>query len=151
MKHEQQRVLQLIYNFFHGSGGVWPSLRDLQRALRRRGGNDVEAIRIVQHIPARLLKPLRSPDGCQTPNGELVLTAEGVKRCAGSSEDIANLVIAVKWLARRAERSDLSDQQSGHRVPFTTHQLAEALSLSLESDGNAISRVVAILQAEGWI
>jgi hypothetical protein len=48
----RQRVLQLIYDPFYGSGGTWPVLGDLQRALNRQGDSNVDATRIVQRIPA---------------------------------------------------------------------------------------------------
>ena len=146
----RQRVLQLIYDLFYGSGGTWPVLGDLQRALNRQGDSEVDATRILQRIPAKLLKPLSSADGYPAPSEKVILTAEGIERCTGSAEDIANLVIAVKWLARLAERSGSGDY--GERgMRFTTHQLAEAVSLSPESDQNSVSRLVEILLAEGWV
>lgn len=145
-----QQVLQLVYDLFYGSGGTWPVLGDLQRALNHQGNSGMDAARIVQRIPATLLKPLSSTDGYPAPSERVILMAEGIERCAGSAEDITNLVIAVKWLARLAERSDSGDY--GERgMRFTTHQLAEAVSLSLESDSNSVSRLVAILLAEGWV
>jgi hypothetical protein len=145
-----QQVLQLVYDLFYGSGGTWPVLGDLQRMLNHQGNSDVDAAWIVQRIPATLLKPLSSTDGYPAPSEKVVLTAEGIERCMGSAEDIANLVIAVKWLARLAERSD-SGEYSKRGMRFTTHQLAEAVSLSLESDPNSVGRLVAILLAEGWV
>jgi hypothetical protein len=145
----KQQVLQLVYDLFYGSGGTWPALGDLQQKLNRRK-NVVHAARVVQRIPATLLKPLNRTDGYITPCEKVILTAEGIERCAGSAEDIANLVIAVKWLARMAERSD-SDDRGERGMRFATHQLAEAVSLCLESDQNSINRLVAILLAEGWV
>jgi hypothetical protein len=145
-----QQVLQLVYDLFCGGGGTWPVLGDLQRALDRRGSSGVDAARIVQRIPATLLKPLSSTGSYPVPSEKVILTAEGIECCEGSAEDIANLVIAVRWLARLAERSDSGDY--GERgMRFTTRQLAEAVSLSLESDLNSVSRLVAILLAEGWV
>jgi hypothetical protein len=145
-----QQVLQLVYDLFYGSGGTWPVLGDIQRALNRQGNRGVDAARIMQRIPATLLKPLSNTGGYPAPSEKVILTAEGIERCARSAEDIANLVIAVKWLARLAERSDSGDY--GERgMRFTTHQLAEAVSLSPESDLNTVSRLVAILLAEGWV
>jgi hypothetical protein len=145
-----QQVLQLVYDLFCGSGGTWPVLGDLQRALNRQDNSGVDAARIVQRIPATLLKPLSSTDGYPAPSEKVILTAEGIERCAGSAEDIANLVIAIKWLARLADRSGSGDY-SEPGVRFTTHQLAEAVSLSLESDPDSVNRLVAILLAEGWV
>jgi hypothetical protein len=147
---KRRQVLQLVYDLFYGAGGTWPVLGDLQIALNREGNSGVDAARIVQRIPATLLKPLSSASGYPAPSEKVVLTAEGIERCEGSGEDIANLVIATKWLARQAERPESKDY--GERgIRFTTHQLAEAVSLSLESDPNSVSRLVAILLAEGWV
>jgi len=96
------------------------------------------------------LKPLSSTDGYPGPSEKVILTAEGIERCAGSAEDIVNLVIAIKWLARLAERPR-SGNYGKRGMRFTTHQLAEAVSLSLESDLNSVNRLVAILLAEGWV
>lgn len=145
-----RQVLQLVYDLFYGNGGTWPSLGDLQRALNRQGKSSVDAARIVQRIPMTLLKPLSSAAGYPAPSERVILTAEGIERCTGSAEDIANLVIAVKWLARLAERCDSEDY--GERgMRFAAHQLAEAVSLSLESDRDSVNRLVAILLAEGWV
>jgi hypothetical protein len=145
-----QQFLQLVYDLFYGSGGTWPVLGDLQRALNRQGNSDMDAALLVQRIPASLLKPLSSRDGYPAPSEKVVLTGEGIERCAGSAEDIANLVIAVRWLARLAERSDSEDyDERGMR--FTAHQLAEAVPLSVESDPNSVSRLLAILLEEGWV
>jgi len=146
-----QQVLELIYGLFYGSGGIWPTLGDLQRALNRRGNSGVDAVHLVQHIPAMLLKPVPCANAYPAPTEKLILTVEGIERCAGSGQDIENFIIAVKWLARRAERSDVSGDQGELGVRFTTCQLAEAVSLSLDADQDAVSRVVAILQSEGWV
>jgi hypothetical protein len=151
LKSETQRVLQLIYDLFYGSGGVWPELRDLQRALNRQCHSGVDAGRIVRCIPATLLKPPRSVEDYPAHSERLILTAEGIERCAGSSEDVTNLVIAVKWLARLVGRSDSSSARGERGVPFTTRQLAEAVSLPLESDSGSINRLLAILEVEGWV
>lgn len=144
-----QKVLQLVYDLFCNNGGTWPTLGDLQRTLNRQRSSEDAAL-IVRSIPATLLKPLRSTDGYPAPSEMIILTAEGIERCKGSAEDIDNLVIAVKWLARLVERSDSNDYaKSGMR--FTAQQLAEAVALSLESDRNSMSRLVAILMAEGWV
>jgi hypothetical protein len=146
----QQQVLQHVYDLFYGSGGTWPALGDLQRALNRQGNRGVDAAEIVQRTPTTLLKPLISTDGYPAPSERVILTAEGIVRCAGSAEDITNFVIAVRWLARLAERSD-SESYDQRGIRFTTHQLAEAVSLSLESDPNSVNRLVAILLSEGWV
>jgi len=145
-----QQVLQLVYNLFYESGGTWPALGDLQRALNRQGNGSEDAALIVQRIPAALLKPLRTTDGYPAPSEKVILTAEGIERCAGSAEDIDNLVIAMKWLARLMERPESKDHGE-YGMRFTTDQLAEAVALSVESDPHSISRLVAILLAEGWV
>ena len=104
----------------------------------------------MQRIPATLLKPLDNTGGYPVPSEKVILTAEGIERCAGSAEDVSNLVIAVKWLARVVDRSD-SEEYDECGVRFTIHQLAEAVSLSLESDPKSVNRLVAILLAEGWV
>jgi hypothetical protein len=146
-----QRVLQLIYDFFYGSGGIWPTLADLQQALNRQGGSKVDAARVIRHVPATLLRPLNNSDSYPSATNKLILTAEGVNRCAGSDKDIANFLKAVAWLASRVAQSTSADNQDEHAMPFTTRQLAEAVPLSLNSDPNSIRRLVAILQAEGWV
>jgi hypothetical protein len=148
LKAETRQVLQAIYDLFYGSEGAWPRLGDLQLELSRRYNRKVDAARIVRRIPATLLKPLRYTDDYPAPTERLVLTVEGIARCVGSGEDIENFVTAVRWLARRAERSDSTDPGK-RRIRFTTRQLADAVSLSLEADPEAVHRLVAILQAEG--
>lgn len=149
MKAETQQVLQTTYDLFYGSGGNWPVLGDVQRELNRRNSRSLDAARIVRRIPATLLKPLRSADGYPSPTERLVLTVEGIARCVGSGEDIENFLTAVRWLAKRAARSNTTGQ--GERgIRYTTQQLADAVSLSLEADPKAVNRLIAILQAEGW-
>jgi len=145
------QILQLIYDRFYDDGGVWPTLGYLQRALNRQSANRIDAARIVQRVPAALLKPLPSANGYPAPTERLVLTAEGIERCIGSGEDIENFIAAIKWLVKMAERADLSDDQGEHGLRFTNRQLAEAVSLSSGSDQNAVHRLVAILQSEGWV
>jgi hypothetical protein len=89
--------------------------------------------------------------GYPPPTERLILTAEGIERCTGGSEDIENFLTAVKWLAKRADRSDLSGYQGECGVRFTPSQLAEAISLSLDTDRKAVGRLLAILEAEGWL
>ena len=146
-----QQVLQIVYDRFYNDGGVWPTLGYLERELNRQRGRTVDAVRIVQRIPATLLKPLPSRHHYPAPTERLVLTAEGIERCTGSGEDIENLITAVKWLAKMAERADLSDDQGEPGVRFTIRQLAEAVPLSSDADQNAVNRLVAILQSEGWV
>lgn len=146
-----QRVLQLSYDRFYADGGEWPTFGYLHRALSRQAGTDVDVARIVRQVSPKLLKPLRSTDGYPAPAEKLLLTVEGIKRCRGSEDDIANFVLAVRWLGRRAGRSDLSGEQDERGMRFTTRQLAEAVSLSLGSDRNSVNRLVSILQAEGWV
>ena len=150
-KDMTQRVLQLIYDLFCGSGGMWPTLAHLQRALDRQGNSNVDAARVVERIPARLLKPSGSAAGYPASAGQLTLTVEGIRRCTRSDEDIANFMAAVRWLARRAEHADLAGDASEPGMRFTTLQLAEAVPLSIESDGQSIRRLVAILQVEGLV
>lgn len=146
----RQQVLQLVYDLFYRSGGTWPVLGDLQRALNHQGNSGLDVAWIVQRIPGKLLKPLGSAGDYPAPLEKVVLTAEGIKRCARSGEDIANLLIAVKWLARLAEHPSSGDY--GDRgMRFTAQQLAEAVSLSPESDQNSVRRLVEILLAEGWV
>lgn len=145
-----QQILQLVYDLFYSSGGTWPTLGDLQRALNQRGNYGLDAAWIVQRIPARLLKPSSSSDGYPSPFERVILTAEGIERCFRSGEDIANFVIAVKWLARLAEQPRSRDY-GGRGMRITYQQLAEAVPLSLESDQNSVSRLVEILLTEGWV
>jgi hypothetical protein len=145
-----QIVLQLGYEKFCASGGTWPVLGDVQRDLNRGGNGSADAAQIVQRIPVTFLKPLGITDGYPAPFEEVILTAEGIERCVGSAEDIDNLVIAVKWLARRAERTIRKDY-SQHGMRFTVDQLADAVSLSLRSDENCVNRLLSILLAEGWV
>ena len=146
-----QQVLQIVFDRFYGDGGTWPALGYVQRTLNRQSGSRVDAVRIVQRIPGTLLKPLPITAGYPRPTEKLILTAEGIECCTGSSEDIENFLTAVKWLAKRADRSDLSGNQGERGVRFTPSQLAEAVSLSLDTDQKAVSRLLAILEAEGWL
>jgi hypothetical protein len=78
-----QQVLQLVYDLFYGTGGTWPGLGDLQRALNRQGNSGVGAARIVQRIPATLLKPLSSTDGYLAPSEKPAARRVGVPgKCA---------------------------------------------------------------------
>lgn len=142
-------ILQLVYDLFYDAGGIWPPLADLQQALNRLGYDKVVAARIVQQIDAVLLKPLDSSIGYPPPTERLILTAEAIKRCANSAEDIANLLAAVRWLGRRMEQLHSTANQNERGMRFTTQQLAEAVPVDLNSA--ALRRLVAILQAEGWI
>jgi hypothetical protein len=148
-RHMTQQVLQIVYDRFCSDGGVWPTLGCLQRELNRQSGNTVDAVRILQGIPASLLNSLPGTHHYPAPIERLVLTAEGIARCTGSGEDIENLVTAVKWSAKNLERADLSHVQGALGVRFTIRQLAEAVSLSPDSDQDAVSRLVVILQSEG--
>ena len=145
-----QRVLQLVYDLFCSGGGTWPTLGDLQRALSRQVNGTVDAVLVLQRIPVKLLKPFSGANGYPDPSERVILTAEGIERCRGSAEDIANFVIAVKWLARTAERQAVGEG-SDHGLPFTTRELAEAVSLSMESDLVSVNRLIAILLAEGLV
>lgn len=145
-KYMMKRILQLIYDLFYGSGGVWPTLADLQRELDRQDYGTVVAARIVQQIDAALLKPISGSNGYPRPTEPLILTAAAIKRCSGSAEDIAHLLTALRWLGRRAEQSDTAND---HGMRFTTRQLAEAVPVDLGSD--ALYRLLAILEAEGWV
>lgn len=145
----RQRVLQLVYDLFCDSGGTWPMLCDLQRALNRQVNGNMDAVLALRRIPATLLKPISSEVGYPNPSERVVLTAEGIERCKGSAEDIANFVIAVKWLARMGERKAIEEGRDGLRP--TIGELAEAVSLSLESDSTSVNKLVEILVAEGLV
>jgi hypothetical protein len=151
LRNDARQALQLVYDDFYDSGGVWPTLGDIQRTLNRESVDRVNALRIVRRIPPRLLKPLPGEDPYPALSERLVLTAEGIKRCKGSSEDVENFMTAIKWLAKMAGRAELSNGQGGIGVRFTTRQLAEAVSLPLDADRIAVSRLVAILHSEGWV
>jgi hypothetical protein len=141
-------ILQLVYDLFYDAEGIWPTVADLQQVLNRRGYSKVDAARIVQQIDATMLKPLDSSTSYPLPITKLILTAEAIKRCTNSAEDIANLLAALKWLGRRMEQLHSTADQSERGMRFTTQQLAEALPVDLHSA--ALHRLVAILQAEGW-
>jgi len=141
-------ILQLVYDLFYGAEGIWPTIADLQQALDRCGHGDVVAVRIVRQIDAALLKPLDTVNGYPPSLQQLTLTAESIKRCTNSAEDIANLLAAVRWLGRRMELLQATANQSERGMRFTIQQLAEAVPLDLHSA--ALRRLVAILQAEGW-
>jgi hypothetical protein len=106
--NRNQKVLQLIYDLFCGSGGIWPTLRELQRALKRQGHRNVDAFEVVQRIPATLLKPLPNANTYPAPTEKLILSIEGIERCAGSGEDIENFLITLKLLVRWTDRFDLT-------------------------------------------
>ncbi len=142
-------ILQLVYKLFRHAEGIWPTIADLQQALNDAGYYEVDAVRIVQQIDVTLLKPMDTPSGFPLPMTRLTLTAEAIKRCANSAEDIANLLTALKWLSRRMEQLHSAADQSERGMRFTIQQLAEAVPLDLHSA--ALRRLVAILQAEGWI
>jgi hypothetical protein len=151
LTRKTQQVLQLTYDLFYGNGGIWPSLGELQHALNRQSSKHVDASHIARRIPSKLMHPIHGSNGYYASNIKLILTADGIKCCTGSHEDIANLVTAAKWLGRRAERAGLPSDPGECGICFTAHQLAAAVSLSPESDEAAIGRLVAILQAEGWV
>lgn len=141
-------ILQLVYDLFRDAEGRWPTIADLQQELNRRGHNKVDAARIVRQIDAALLKPLNMVIGYPPSLQQLTLTAEAIKRCSNSAEDIANLLTAMRWLARRMEQLQEGVSQSEYGMRFTTQQLAEGVPLDLHSA--ALKRLVAILQTEGW-
>jgi hypothetical protein len=97
-----------------------------------------------------LLKSFSSSVGYPALTEKVVLTFAGMERCSGSGEDIENTLTAVKLLSRRAEHADPSDEEEPG-VRFTISQLIDAVSLSLDSDQAAVSRLLAILESEGWI
>lgn len=142
-------MLQIVYDLFRRTEGIWPTIADLQQELNHRGHDAVVAVRIVRQIDAVLLKPLDFSNGHPAPTEQLILTAEAIKLCANSTEDLANLLVAVKWLARRMEQLQATVNQSEHGMRFTPQQLAEAIPVGLNSA--ALHQLVTILQAEGWI
>jgi hypothetical protein len=146
-----QQALDLIYRLFYDSGGIWPTLRDLQRALKRQGHGNVDAFEIVQHIAAKFLEPLPNANTHPAPTEKLILTIEGIERCAGSGEDIENFLITLKLLVRWTDRPDLAGDPGEGGIRFTAHQLAEAVSLLTDADERAIHRLIAILRAEGLV
>jgi hypothetical protein len=148
---KRQQVLQTVYDRFYGSGGTWPTLGYLQRTLNRQSNSNLDAVQIVQHIPKSLLKVLPPVNGYPAPTTKLILTIEGIERCSGSGEDIRNFIKAVTWLAGRADRFDLSSDQGERGVRFTSRQLAEAVPLSVSKDRKAVSRLLAMLRAEGLL
>lgn len=145
------QVPQLIYDLFYGSGGTWPTLAQLQRELDRRAYGNVDAALVVRHIPPAILRPLSSYDGYPAFTEELVITAEGIRRCEGSDKDITNFLKAVRWLGEQARYPDLTSGDRDRGMAFTVAQLAEAVSLSLDSDPGSVNRLLAILKAEGWV
>lgn len=151
MRKRGRAVLQRIYGLFDGAGGRWPSLRELKLALIHDGIDDVDAVRIVRHIPPELMKPLSHRNGYRAMHEELVLTAEGINICMGSFEDIDNLVSATRWLARWVERADLPSGQPESGISFTFQQLAMGVPLSLDTDSHAIGKLLALMEAEGWV
>src|SRR5690242_7169879 len=98
-----QLALDAIYDLFRGVGGMHPSVGDLQHEFNRQGNSSLDAVQVVRHIPPTLLKPLPIAAGYPAPAERLILTVEGIERCAGSGQDIENFVIAIKWLARQAD------------------------------------------------
>jgi len=141
-------ILQLVYDLFHDSEGIWPTIAELQQTLKRRGHDDVDAARIVRQIDSALLKPLNFTNGYPAPTERLILTAEAIKRCANSAEDIANLLTAMRWLGRGMEQAQATVNKSEHGMRFTIQHLAGAVPVDLNSA--ALRRLVAILQSEGW-
>jgi len=149
--NRNQKVLQLIYDPFVGNGGTWPTLGDLQRALKRQGNRHVDAFEVVQRIPPTFLNPLSNVDTYPAPTEKLILTIEGIERCTGSGEDIENFLIALKLLVRWTDRSDLAGGPGEDGIRFTSQQFAEAVSLLTDADEQAINRLIAILRAEGLV
>lgn len=149
--NRNQEVLQLIYDSFVGNGGTWPTLGDLQRALKRQGKRHADAFEVVQRIPLTFLNPLSNFDTYPAPTEKLILTIEGIERCSGSGEDIENFLITLKLLVRWTDRSDLAGGPGEDGMRFTSQQFAEAVSLLTDADEHAINRLIAILRAEGLV
>jgi hypothetical protein len=147
---KRQQALDLTYRLFRDSGGTYPTVSDLQWEFDELG-IDVDAARVVQRIPARFLKPLPSTPKYPLPDERLVLTAEGVAQAAGSLRDMKNYVASIRWLARQADRPVAPGDQGKRGMQFTIRELAAAVSLSFDSDRDAINRLIAILDAEGWL
>jgi len=95
---KESLVLQVIYMRFRERGGTWPEFDYIDRWLHRYSKLDAE--HIIGRIPPTLLKPLSYLNGRPDPQGKLILTAEGVKRCLGSNDDTYNLVAAVKLMVQ---------------------------------------------------
>lgn len=149
--NRNQKVLQLIYDLFVGNGGTWPTLGDLQRALKRQGNRHVDAFEVVQRFPLTFLNPLSNVNTYPAPSEKLILTIEGIERCTGSGEDIENFLITLKLLVRWTDRSDLAGGPGEDGIRFTSQQFAEAVSLLTDADEQAINRLIAILRAEGLV
>jgi hypothetical protein len=147
---KRKQALDLIYRLFRNSGGTYPTVSDLQREFDELGV-DVDAARVVQRIPAKFLKPLSSAPKYPLPDERLILTAEGMAQATGSLRDMKNYVASIQWLARRADRPVTPGDQGKRGMQFTIRELAAAVSLSLDSDRDAINRLIAILEAEGWL
>ncbi|MDQ2815012.1 MAG: hypothetical protein M3Z75_24965, partial [Actinomycetota bacterium] len=111
--------MQLIYDPFAGNGGTWPTLGDLQRALKRQGNRHVDAFEVVQRIPPTFLNPLSNVNTYPAPAEKLILTIEGIERCTGSGEDIENFLITLKLLVRWTDRSDLAGGPGEDGIRFT--------------------------------
>jgi hypothetical protein len=147
---KRQQALDLIYRRFRDSGGTYPTVSDLQWEFDELG-IDVDAARVVQRIPVKFLKPLSSAPKYPLPDERLIPTAEGVAQAAGSLRDMKNYVTSIRWLARQADRPVAPGDQGKRGMPFAIRELAAAVSLSLDSDRDAINRLIAILEAEGWL
>lgn len=151
MRNKKRLARQLIYDSFSGGGGKWQTLGELQQDLTRHVGANVDAARIVRRIPATQLKPLSTSNGYPAADEELILTAEGIDKCAKSGEDIANLLAAVRGLGRQLTHSDLPRDQRGRGARIAMSQLAAAASLPMHPNPSAVGRLAKILESEGWV
>jgi hypothetical protein len=149
VKDEARQILAITYSHFHSTGGEWPTLGYVQRELNRRSEKGTDVVRAVRRIPTALLKPLPTGDHYPALTEVVILTAEGIRHSPGSGEDIGNLTASVRWLVRLTERANVSAEEGLLGVRFTIRQLADAVSLSVETDRKAIDRLLAILQSEG--
>jgi hypothetical protein len=106
---------------------------------------------LTDSVPPTFLNPLSNVNTYPALTEKLILTIEGIERCAGSGEDIENFLITLKLLVRWTDRSDLSGGPGEDGIRFTSQQLAEAVSLLTDADEQAINRLIAILCAEGLV
>jgi len=146
---EVEDILQVIYNRFRERGGEWPDFGFIQRWLSRF--RQIDVAEILDSIPDSLMKPVSQIEDGPDPSGKMVLSIAEVARCRGSDDDVHNFLAAVRWMVQCYNDYDPPEGWEGLPIPITAEQLASKLRLPLFTDSKSITRLVALLMAEGLV
>lgn len=146
LTRNQMRVVQAVYDYFHETG-TWPRFGEIDRRLDR-GRRRLDAGRIVEGIPGSILQPLGSPPAASL-EYPMRLTLEGVARCAGSDDDVALFLRALRWMARQERQFQPATASEGAGARADSQQFMRGLKIAKRRTLD-VQRLGAILMVERW-